>query len=222
MECPDYMPLSHTAMAPGCCVLDAHNPPPVRADSPALEVMTDLAKIPAATIAMDDLLSDANQAMLLRGVRLLLVTDEDGEIYGVITTVDFLSTKPLVVGQRLGLMRHELRVKDIMTPLDQIEVLRLSEVAHAQVGNIIATLKAVARVHALVVDEIDGKQCLRGILSASQIARQLSIHLEGHDAQHIFAEIEAAIWGDHRVIEQASAVLLPHQEHLIAGSSHRP
>lgn len=214
MERPGYMPLSHTAMVSGCCVLDAHNPPPVRADSPALEVMTDLIKIPVATIAPDDLISDANQAMLLRGVRLLPVTDEEGYIYGVIATADFLSAKPLVAGQHLGLMRHELRVKDLMTPLDKIEVLRLAEVAHAQVGNIVATLKAVARVHALVVDEINERQFLRGIFSASQIARQLGIHLVGHDAAHIFAEIEAAISGGHSVIDEASAVSLPQSGHL--------
>ena len=209
MECLGYMPLAHTAMTSGCRVLDAHNPPPVRADSPALEVMTDLAKIPVATIAPDDLISDANQAMLLRGVRLLPVSDEEGCICGVIATADFLSAKPLVVGQRLGLMRHELRVRDVMTPLDKIEVLRLAEVAHAQVGNVVATLKAATRVHALVVDEINGQQFLRGIFSASQIARQLGIHLVGHDAAHIYAEIEAAISGGHRVVEEASAMLLP-------------
>ena len=209
MECPDYMPLAYTAMASGCCVLDAHNPPPVRADSPALEVMTDLAKIPVATIAPDDLVSDANQAMLLRGVRLLPVTDEDAYVCGVIATADFLSAKPLLVGHRLGLMRHELQVRDVMTPLDKIEVLRLAEVAHAQVGHIVATLKAATRVHALVVDEINGRQFLRGIFSASQIARQLGIHLVGHDAAHVFAEIEAAISGSQSLIEAELAVLLP-------------
>ena len=209
MECLGYPPLGHTAMASGCRVLDAHNPPPVRADSPALEVMTDLAKIPVATIAPDDLISDANQAMLLRGVRLLPVTDEADCVCGVIATADFLSAKPLIVGQRLGLMRHELRVRDVMTPLDRIEVLRLAEVAHAQVGNIIATLKGATRLHALVVDEINERQFLRGIFSASQIARQLGIHLAGHDAEHIYAEIEAAISGSHRVIEEASTRLLP-------------
>lgn len=206
---PGYTPLGHTLMMPGCRVLDAHNPPPVRADSPALEVMTDLASIPVATIAPGDLLSDANQAMLLRGVRLLPVTDEEGSIYGVLSTADFLSAKPLIVGQRLGLMRHELQVKDVMTPLDKIEVLRLAEVAYAQVGNIVATLKAVTRVHALVVDEMDGRQCLRGIFSASQIARQLGIQLVGHDAAHIFAEIDAAIFGSRSAIDEASAALSP-------------
>lgn len=190
-----YSPVTHTAIASGCRVLDAHNPPPVRAESPALDVMTDLTKIPVATIAPDDLVSDANQSMLLRGVRLLLVTDDEGCIDGVISTADFLGSKPLRVAQSLGLMRHELRVKDVMTPLDKIEVLHLADVAHAQVGNIVATLKAATRVHALVVEDADGQQFLRGIFSASQIARQLGIHLCHNDPVRTFAELEAAIAG---------------------------
>lgn len=193
MEYSGYRPLAHSIMRPGCRVLDAHNPPPVRADSPALEVLTDLAKIPVATIAPDDLLSDANQSMLLRGVRLLLVTDNDGYICGVIATADFLGVKPIMVAQSRGLMRHELRVSDVMTPIEQVEVLRFADVVRAQVGNVVATLKAVTRVHALVVEDMDGGQVLRGIFSASQIARQLGIHLTSHDAEHIFAEIEMAI-----------------------------
>src|SRR5690606_18543283 len=73
MERPSYKPLAQAAIASGGChLLDAHNPVPVRADSPALEVMTDLSKIPAATISPGDSLPEANQSMLLRGVRLLL------------------------------------------------------------------------------------------------------------------------------------------------------
>jgi CBS-domain-containing membrane protein len=196
MERPNYSPLSQFAMASsGCSVLDAHNLPPVRADSPALDVMTDLAKIPVATIAPDDLLSDANQSMLLRGVRLLLVTTDDEQICGLIATVDFLGEKPVQVAQKLGVMRHELHVSDVMTPVGNIDVLLLTDVVSAKVGHIVATLKAATRVHALVIEEINGQQVLRGIFSASQIARQLGIPSVSHEAARTFAEIEAAIAG---------------------------
>ena len=48
--------------------------------SPAIEVMTDLTRVPAATILADTSLTDANRAMMLRGVRLLLVTDSRHQI----------------------------------------------------------------------------------------------------------------------------------------------
>ena len=46
----------------------------VRVDSPALAVMTDLRRIPAATIDLDAPVDAANRFMIRRGVRLLLVT----------------------------------------------------------------------------------------------------------------------------------------------------
>lgn len=196
MERPSYKPLAQAAIAAGGChLLDAHNPVPVRADSPALEVMTDLSKIPAATISPNDSLPEANQSMLLRGVRLLLVAASDGRIRGVVTANDLLGEKPVLVAQNRGIKRNELRVSDVMTAVDHMEVLRLSDVSKAEVGHIVATLKAATRVHALVVEEIDGKQMVRGIFSASQIARQLGISVVTHEAARTFAEIEAAISG---------------------------
>lgn len=196
MERLSYKPLAQAAISSsGCYVFDTHNPVPVRAESPALEVMTDLSKIPAATISPDDSLPEANQSMLLRGVRLLLVAAADGRIRGVITSNDLLGEKPVLVAQSRGIKRSELRVSDVMTAVDRMEVLRLNDVAKAEVGHIVATLKAATRVHALVVEDCDGKQVLRGIFSASQIARQLGIPVVTHEAARTFAEIEAAISG---------------------------
>lgn len=196
MERPSYKPLAQAAISSaGCFVFDTHNPTPVRADSAALEVMTDLSKIPAATISPDDSLPEANQSMLLRGVRLLLVAGSDSRIRGVITTNDLLGEKPVLVAQNRGIKRNELRVSDVMTAVDRMEVMRLSDVAKSEVGHIVATLKAATRVHALVVEERDGKQVLRGVFSASQIARQLGIPVVTHEAARTFAEIEAAISG---------------------------
>src|SRR5690606_40851210 len=124
MERPSYKPLAQAAIASGGChLLAAHNPVPVRADSPALEVMTDLAKIPAATISPNDSLPEANQSMLLRGVRLLLVAASDGRIRGVVTANDLLGEKPVLVAQNRGIKRSELHVSDVMTTVDHMDVL---------------------------------------------------------------------------------------------------
>lgn len=196
MERPSYKPLSQAAIATsGCFVLDAHKPSPVRADSPALEVMTDLARIPAATISPDDLLNDAHQMMLLRGVRMLLVSGSDGRIRGVVSANDLLGERPVLVAQQRSMRRNELRVGDVMTSVEQMEVINIDEVNRAEVGHIVSTLRAASRVHALVVETRDGKQVLRGIFSATQIARQLGISVVTHEAARTFAEIEAAIAG---------------------------
>lgn len=181
----------------GCYVGGAVNPAFVKADSPAIEVMTDLTRIPPATVSPHDTLHAANQHMLLRGVRLLLVVERNGRVSGVVTARDLLGEKPVQVAQARGARREELEVRDVMTSLEVMEALKMPDVERSEVGHIVATLKACGRQHALVVEEDReaNKQTLRGIFSASQIARQLGVELTTHEVARTFAEIEAAFAG---------------------------
>ncbi|WIM04888.1 MAG: CBS domain-containing protein [Candidatus Nitricoxidivorans perseverans] len=194
-----YKPLPQTPVCKnGCFVLGSLNPTShIRVDSPALEVMTDLARIPPATVEPQDSFDQANQAMILRGVRLLLVTEDGGRVAGVVTARDLLSEKPVRVANARGVRRHELEVRDVMTPLDQMEAMDMADVAAARVGHVIATLEQCGRQHAIVFEKsaTDGRQTLRGIFSASQIARQLGVDLTTHEVARTFAEIEAAFAG---------------------------
>ncbi len=192
-----YRRLAGTVVsATGCFVLDAFNPPSVTADSPAALAMTDLARVPPATITSEPSIETANQSMLLRGVRLLLVVGEANRIIGVVTADDLLGERPLLIARRRQAKRSDLRVADVMTPVDEMEALRIDDVRRASVGDIIATLKADGRTHALVVgDAADGTQRLMGIFSASQIARQLGVQIQTHEIARTFAEIEAVIAG---------------------------
>lgn len=181
----------------GCFVLGPVNPLAyVRVDSPALDVMTDLARIPPATVEPQDSFDHANQAMILRGVRLLLVTDSEGRIAGVVTARDLMGEKPVRVANARGIRRDELEVRDVMTPLDLMEAMDMADVAAARVGHVIATLEQCGRQHAIVFERgADGRQTLRGVFSASQIARQLGVDLTTHEVARTFAEIEAAFAG---------------------------
>lgn len=180
----------------GCYVLDAFNPPPVNAESAAMQVMTDLSKVPSATITVDAALEDANHSMILRGVRLLLVLGESNRIVGVITSTDLLGEKPVLIAQKRQSKRSDLRVADVMTPVDAMETMQIGDVKRASVGDIVATLKSDGRAHALVVGQgNDGRQHLLGIFSATQIARQLGVHIQTHEVARTFAEIEAVIAG---------------------------
>jgi hypothetical protein len=195
-----FKPLSQTNISlAGCYVLEAFNPPPVNADSPAVQVMTDLSKVPAATITLETALEEANQSMILRGVRLLLVVEKDvkgKKIAGIITSVDVLGEKPVLVAQSRRVKHSDLRVDDVMVPVKAMEALNISDVNKASVGHIVATLKAAGRAHALVIKEADdGMQSLLGIFSASQIARQLGVQVQTHEMARTFAEIEAVISG---------------------------
>lgn len=167
----------------------------VTPDSPAIDVMTDLKQIVAATVGADVLLSHANHLMISRGVRSLLVTNGKGDVVGLLTATDVLGEKPMQCVQKNGIKHEEITVKDVMTRQEDIEVLTLKQVMQAKVVDVIETLKTHNRNHALVVDTDapSGRQMVRGIFSASQIARQLGVATQIHSVAKTFAQIEAVL-----------------------------
>jgi len=179
--------------------------PQVTPEAPALQVMTDLARVSPATIRPQAPLAAANQFMITRAVRLLLVTEEQESVLGVITASDLLSERPMRVAIERGLRRDELTVGDVMVPAEQVEVIDYVEVAAARVGHVFETLRRAGRQHALVVefdeqparrpwDPPTRRTMVRGIFSLSQIARQMGVAVEpGADVARTFAEIETAI-----------------------------
>jgi hypothetical protein len=77
-----------------------------------------------------------------------------------------------------------------MTPQHQVEVLDYAEVAKSRVGDVVETLKTMGRQHALVVEHTeDGHQVIRGILSATQIGKQLGIEIDTSDVAGSFAAL---------------------------------
>jgi CBS domain containing-hemolysin-like protein len=165
----------------------------VKMDSPAVAVMTDLCQVPAATIRPDATAAQATQAMIARGVRLLLVVDAAGFVEGVITARDTMGEKPVKMLEEKGGKHAELHVADLMTPRDKIEAIDMANVLKSMVGHIVTTLRDSARQHALVVDRdpITGEQRIRGIFSATQIARQLGISIQTFEVTSTFAAIES-------------------------------
>jgi CBS domain-containing protein len=160
----------------------------------ALEVMTDLRYVPAATIQDNIDLDTATQKMIARGVRALLVTNEADDVIGILTARDLMGSRVdqlINTGKSVG----DIRVHEIMTTQEQIETLSLNDVLHAHVGDIVETLKHSGRQHALVVesDPLTDKPCIRGIFSASQIARQLGIPTQGLLLSETFEQIDINI-----------------------------
>lgn len=170
----------------------------VRPDSPAVSVMTDLKQVSAATIGAGATLAQATQTMISRGVRLLLVIDEQDEILGLITARDTQGEKPIQLIQARGGKFSDLLVRDLMCPRERLELIDITEVLHSQVGDIVETLKLTKRQHA-VVGERDSVTCqvrIRGIFSATQIGRQLGAAIQTFDVSSTFTEIEGFLAQD--------------------------
>lgn len=192
----DYFPLPFTQLQPGVGYAQPTQVVPDKAtlDDPAVNVMTDLTRVTAVIILSGDTVDEAQRRMVQRGVRMLLVVDQDRKVVGVITATDSLGEKPVQAAFERRLRRQEVTVRDVMTPQERLEVLAMADVRAAKVGHIVATLKKVGRQHAVVVDhDANGRQLVRGLFSATQIARQLGVTIQTTEVARTFSEIESML-----------------------------
>ena len=169
-------------------------PKSVTLESPAIDVMTDLRHMHAAVIEPHVTMDAANAYMKQRGVRSLLVLNQDRALGGLITATDILGEKPLRFIEERRLKHSDILVSDIMTPLDRLDAIPIEEVGHAKVGHVIASLRDSGRQHTLVIDNhLLGKLQVCGIFSISQIEKQLGALIESTSVAKSFAEIEATL-----------------------------
>jgi len=192
----DYSPLRFSLLRAGSGYAQPTQTVPERVtlNDPALQVMTDLRSVTAVIILSGDSVDEAHARMIQRGVRLLLVVDQNRQVVGVITASDILGEKPMQVIAQRGIRRQELLVRDVMTPQNRLEVLDVNDVRTAKVGHIVATLKQSGRQHALVVEDSGtARQIVRGLFSATQIARQLGVAIPTSEIALTFSEIEAQL-----------------------------
>lgn len=166
----------------------------VKLSDPAVNVMTDLRSVSVVNVRAKTSLDKANEKMIRYGVRTLLVLDDADKVTGVLTATDVLGEKPVRFLQQMGGTHADILVRDVMTVQRDLEVLTLADVQKAQVGNILASLKAAGRQHAMVVEEdTDGSQMVRGLFSATQIARQMGVQLKTAEVSQVLADLEAAV-----------------------------
>lgn len=189
------LPLASLKPSTGYCRPYYFAPNPVKVTSSALEVMTDLRYVAAAVVPATLDVETASQKMIARGVRALLVTNDKDDVIGIVTARDLIGGRLDELLQHTGRHVSSILVQEIMTGQEKVEVLPLEEVLHAHVGDIVETLKYSGRQHALVVedDAMTGKPSIRGIFSASQIARQLGIVLNKQELAYTFDQIDAGV-----------------------------
>ena len=167
----------------------------VTLESPALDVMTDLTQVKAATIRPDATLEQAEQTMIYQGVRMLFVVSDMPELEGLITTTDLRGEQQMRLVHSRNLRFDEMRVADVMTELGWLDAIEFDRMAKATVGNMIATLKRVGRNHLLVVQVATSSTPLRvrGVVSRAQIERQLGTPIDITEIASNFSEVERAL-----------------------------
>jgi CBS domain-containing protein len=171
------------------------NEAPVAADSPALRVMTDLTLLRAATIRPSATLRQAEQTMIYQGVRMLFVVTDMPAVEGLVTITDLHDDKQIRAVHERGVHYDDLCVADVMTETAMLDAIDYGRMQSATVGDAIATLKRHGRNHLLVVESAtpETPRRLRGVISRSQIERQLGVAIDIIPIASSFSEVERAL-----------------------------
>jgi len=160
---------------------------------PAIVVMTDFKRIIPLCIEATATIDNANGKMILCGVRLLFVTDDNDVVIGLITANDILGEEPVNYIREHGGQRSDIIVLDIMTRNSEIDAVRVEDVVRMKVGDIVETLKACERHHILITEQTDEGLRVRGMFSRTQVSRQTGVEIKFSNRASTFAELEHAL-----------------------------
>ena len=169
--------------------------PRVQLDSPALMVMTDLAEVRVAAVSPAKDLDEAEAAMIQHGVRMLFVVGNMPCVDGIVTLGDLHGAKAICALAEKRVPRASLRVADVMTPLDELDLVSLDVVEHGRVGDVLATLESMGAAYLIVLEAASPGSAsqIRGVVSRTQVERQIGVSLPSEHAARSFVELERAL-----------------------------
>jgi len=146
--------------------------------SSALEIFTDFEKTQPMVVDSSMSAIDAEKLMQTEHIRLKFVVNNNNHLLGVVSLED-LNSQEIIKRISGGENREELSVTDFMRPRKGLKSFEYSDLSKASINDVIGALKDSGYRHCLVVDREQHK--IRGIISASDIARtlQLQINIKG-------------------------------------------
>lgn len=189
--------LSTFRLSNGTSIAQAQPPQQERVtlESPGMAVMTDLTQVRAATVQPDSGLAQAELMMIHQGVRLLFVVTQMPAVDGIVTAADLQGEKPLRLVSQRSVKFEDLCVADVMTPLPDIDAIDFAALRRASVAQVIAALLNTGRAHMLVIESASAAapMRIRGVISKTQIERQIGTQLPVTGMATSFAEMSAVL-----------------------------
>ncbi|SDK93139.1 CBS domain-containing protein [Modicisalibacter muralis] len=198
--------LNHTGMSQALRLepltphIEMRQPPAVPhldAESSARALLTDFTQSAAHTVSDSSLIAQALDIMKQGGVRLLFVLDREERFTGVITARDLIGGRRITLAmQHHQVMREDVTVRMVQTPRDELHALPLKQLERATIGALVNALRTFGDQHLLITEANEhGQQCLRGMVSASDVGRALNIDLQHPPEARSFASICKVILG---------------------------
>ena len=161
----------------------------ITTESPALSVFTDFQVTIPFTSNPDTDPVEAERLMLKAHVKMIIIVDAGNHFLGVLSLRD-LDQDMIIRRVASGTPRNEITVADLMVPKSKLRAFSYQDLDKARVQDVLDALMSEGLQHCLVVDDRNGT--IRGLISASDIARKMQIPLSLHKAPS-FAEIVKAV-----------------------------
>jgi CBS domain-containing protein len=138
--------------------------------SSAEYVVKDIHCILSQMIAPDASIDEALTVMRLSNKKSTLYVGTETKLLGVISSFTLVSRVVLMIANRKCVVRSDLTVADVMSPINKMPVLRKNNVHRACIGDIKKTMESLGEAHIQVVDETNK---IFGVISSTDISRVL-------------------------------------------------
>ena len=142
----------------------------------ALAIFTDFKKHVPQSVSSNLAAVHAESLMRKTHVRMKVAVDESGELVGVLSLHELDDQRFSQVRHAEQIKHDEVLVQHLMIPRQNLMALDYSELVNSNIEQVLETLKQNKQQHCLVIDR-DNSQ-IRGLISATDIARRLHIPLE--------------------------------------------
>ncbi|MDE3272941.1 CBS domain-containing protein [Pseudoalteromonas sp. G4] len=177
----ETIPMSNVQSISSMCDTEA-----LDISSNASHIVTDFNQKRPQFIEKDVLVDEALYMMKMGHVRSKIVIDHDENFMGVISSSDLSSYKVLHNAQLRNVPRADLTVENLMVKKEDMRAINFSKISNYTIGDVLATLRNLGQQHVLLIDQ---DHALRGLISASDIARVLHIPININEKAHTFKEI---------------------------------
>ena len=148
----------------------------VRAEDPAVSVMTDFREHSSVTVPEGASIDAALDHMKHTGVRCAFVIDEERRVVvALITAYEIMSEQPMRHMQASGTPRSQVLVRDLMLRVADWRAVEFEALAAATVASIERVFEETGLTHLPVVEtSVKGETIIRGVLSAAKVRRLLA------------------------------------------------
>lgn len=146
-------------------------------NDPATLLITDFSREDAWTVQAEHSIDQALLHMTCAGVDALLVERSEAVI-GLVTAHDVQGPRSLELLQSCGCAaRGATRVADVMAPWGRVPVLEWRSIAASRVRHLEEWARNTRDTHALLVQQLDGLDYVRGLISRAFVGRSLGCPL---------------------------------------------